>query len=50
MNATCLLTRSFLNLVDVDHVSVAVDTERLLLGRRLDGVLGRKDLVEFLEL
>ena len=34
----------------LDHVAKSVDCDLLLLQRRLDGLLGLKDLIEFLEL
>lgn len=39
-----------LNLVDVDHVAIAVEADLLAAGGGLDGVLGGEDLVQLLEL
>lgn len=39
-----------LDLVNVHNVTVLVQTDLLLLGGGLDRVLGREDLVKFLEL
>lgn len=39
-----------LDLMDIDHVAILVDSNRLLLQRRLDRVLVMEDLVEFLKL
>lgn len=38
------------HVVHIDHLAVLADGKGLLLQRRLDGVRGVEDLVEFLEL